>query len=510
MKINQLKAGALLSYIILISRSLLSIIYTPIMLSFIGQSDYGLYSLSNSIAGYLTILDFGLWNAVIKYTAKYRVLKGEEACHSIYGVFTVLYLIMSGIALTIGAIIIINSAKFFGNSLSLHELNKLKILLGIMVLSNGLNITLGLFSSIILAHEKFIFIKVVNVMSIFLTPLILVLLFFMGYKAITMAIVNAISNIIMALFNIYYCFKILNIKIIFKDFDKTLIKEILNFSFFIFLNLLIQKIYWSTDQIILGKFLGATTVAIYSIGTIFVGYFNGFSLAISNVFLAKVSEMVTKKSPDKELSDLFIKIGRVQYIIISFILSGFIVFGREFIHLWIGEPYKDAYAIALIILIPFVVPLIQSIGIVILQARNMHKFKSMVYFAIALGNIFLSLVFVRWWGAIGCALATAIAFTVGNIIIINFYYWKKLKIDIPQFWKSILGMSLPFFISLILGFFLNHFILGDRWSRLGSKMGLFIGVYSLLTWTFGMNTYEKNLILLPIKGFISRFIKNYS
>ena len=65
-KIDQLKTGAILSYILLGLSSFISILYTPIMLRLLGQSEYGLFSLANSIIGYLGILDFGLSNAVVR------------------------------------------------------------------------------------------------------------------------------------------------------------------------------------------------------------------------------------------------------------------------------------------------------------------------------------------------------------------------------------------------------------------------------------------------------------
>ncbi|WP_440603788.1 lipopolysaccharide biosynthesis protein [Bacillus sp. GB_SG_008] len=504
---SQLKAGAILSYIALFVNSAISIIYTPIMLKLLGQSEYGLYSLATSAAGYVGVLNFGLGNAVIRYTAKYKTLKDEQGCSNLYGMFCIMYGVLGIVALLSGLILTINADRIFSNSLSIDELSKLKVLMGIMVINISIGIGLGFFSVVVLAYEKFIFQKVISIVSSIISPLIMLPILMMGYGSVSMTVVTTILNFIVILINIYYCFRVLKIKIAFKKFEKKLLNEIIVFSAFIFFNLIIDKIYWSTDQIILGIFSGTAAISVYTIGASFTGYFSGFSTAISNVFLSRVTGMVTKEDSGTEVSDLFIKIGRIQYIILSFALSGFIVFGQEFIILWVGKEYSDAFVIAIIILVPMIVSLIQSMGGIILQAKNMQTFKSVIYAITAIVNIIISIIFAQWWGAIGCALGTAVAFTIGNIIIMNLYYWKKINIDIPKFWINIFYMSFPFMISLVFGRTINKLVLVDNWFVFILKIIIFSIVYALLMWFTGINKYEKDLFIVPFKKVIHRLGK---
>lgn len=505
---SQLKAGAVLSYLALFISSAISIIYTPVMLKLLGQSEYGLFNLATAAVSYVGVLNFGLGNAVIKYTAKYKVLKDELDISNLNGLFCIMYGILGILALVLGAILTLNSHLIFSNSLSIAEINQLKIIMGITVINISLGIGFGFFSVISLAHEKFIFQKVLGIVSSIISPLVMLPLLLMGYGSISMAVVTAILNFITILINIFYCFKILKIKINLKKFETVLLKEILVFSFLIFLNLIIDKIYWSTDQIILGIYSGTVAVSIYTIGASFSGYFSGFSAAISNVFLSKVSGMVAKEVSDKEISDLFIRIGRLQYIVISFALSGFIVFGHEFIFLWVGKNYNDSFIIAILILVPMIVPLIQGMGGLILQAKNMQKFKTIVYATVAIANVFLSIIFVQLWGAIGAALATALAFTIGNIIIMNFYYWKKINIDIPNFWKNIICMSIPFAVSLMFRVTIINIVPAGNWSIFLIKIIIFFIIYTCILWFTGMNKYEKNIFIGLVNNIIQRYKKD--
>jgi O-antigen/teichoic acid export membrane protein len=509
--INQLKAGALLSYVALLINSVISILYTPIMLNLLGQSEYGLYSLANSATGYIGVLNFGLGNAVIRYTAKYKELNDEESCSKIYGMFFIMYSVLGVIAILVGSILTLNSSSIFGNSLSGYELSKLRILMSIVTLNLSLGIGLGLFSVIILANEKFIFQKIIVILGSIVSPLVMLPLLLMGYGSITMVILSTIINLVTIILNAVYCFKILKIRIKFKKIEGSLLKEVIFFSSYIFINLIISKLYDTTDQVILGIYSGTVAISIYAIGTMFTGYFSGFSSAISNVFLSKVTRMTTKDASDEELSNLFIRVGRVQYIIVSFAISGFLIFGKEFINLWVGKEYELSYFIALIIVVPLIVTLIQGMGGVILQAKNMQRFKTLINATVAVGNVFLSILFVQWWGAVGAAIGTAIAFFIGNILIINIYYWKVIKIDIPEFWKNILLMSFPFAISIIFGLTLNVNAFADSWLFFFLKISLFTIVFILLMWNTAMNRYEKDLFIVPInyyfkKGLLGRSI----
>jgi O-antigen/teichoic acid export membrane protein len=233
---NQIKAGALLSYVALFINSAISIVYTPLMLNLLGQSEYGVYSLASSAAGYIGVLNFGLGNAVIRYTAKYKALNDEESCSKIYGMFFIIYGILGIIAFISGTILTVNADTLFANSLSMSEMNKLKILMAIVTINLSLGIGLGLFSVIVLANEKFIFQRLIVIVSSIINPLVMLPLLLMGYRSITMAIVTALISLLSILLNMFYCFRIIKIKIVFKKIEKDLLKEIIIFSSYIFIN----------------------------------------------------------------------------------------------------------------------------------------------------------------------------------------------------------------------------------------------------------------------------------
>ena len=69
---NELKVGTALSMLTIIMSSLIQIVYTPLYMRYLGPADYGINSLVQSIMGYISILNLGLGNTMLRYTVRYR------------------------------------------------------------------------------------------------------------------------------------------------------------------------------------------------------------------------------------------------------------------------------------------------------------------------------------------------------------------------------------------------------------------------------------------------------
>ena len=95
MKVNQLKISVFLSYFNIILNCAVNIVFSPFMIRQLGQAQYGLYQLIGSFVGYLTILNFGLGNAIIKYVAKYRHLKEEKEQSNFLSIMLILHILFS-------------------------------------------------------------------------------------------------------------------------------------------------------------------------------------------------------------------------------------------------------------------------------------------------------------------------------------------------------------------------------------------------------------------------------
>ena len=498
MPVNQLKAGVVLNYVVIILNTVVGLLYTPYMLRMMGQSEYGLYSLVASVIAYLTVLDLGFGNAIVRYTAKFRAEKKTEEQYEMFGMFFLLYLVIGIIAFGIGLGLYFNVGTLFGNTMTAVELDRARIMMLLLVANLAFTFPMSIWGSIIQAYEDFVFQKSLNIFRIILNTAVMICLLHFGYKAVAMVVVQTIFNVLTLVVNFIYCRRKLNIHIYFrfKHFHWGFLKEVAIYSFWIFLNAIMDRVYWSTGQFVLGAIVGTAAVAVFAIAIQLEGMYMQFSTAISSVFLPKVTAMVATNRSRKEISDLFIRTGRIQYIVLAYILSGFIIFGRQFIELWAGAGYTDAYIISLLFFIPLTVPLIQNLGITILQARNEMKFRSVLYIIIALVSLAMQIVLTRYFGGIGCAMGVSGALVVGQILIMNVYYRRRQDLDIKTFWKEISKMSIiPIVLIFSAMLVIRHFFALDSWGKLILGIAAFSLVYIPLFFRFSMTDDERNLFI---------------
>ena len=496
---KQRKSGAILSYVSIIVSTLVQLLYTPFLISKLGQSEYGLYSLINSIIGYLTVLDLGFGNAIIVYTAKYRAQGKYEEEKKLHGMFKIVFRIIGLIAGFIGLILFFNVNNLFGNTMTPLELRGAKIMMLILAFNLMITFQFSIYSSIISAYEKFTYQKIMAILNTLMKPLLMIPLLLMGYKAIAMTIIITIVNVSILISNYLFCKKKLNIKIKFMGFDKQTFKTILGYSIFIFLGVIVDKANWSVDQFVLGSVSGTIAVSLYSAASTINHMFINLSTAISSVLLPKMSKMIAKKASNEEITNEFIKVGRIQYLIVFLMASGLTLFGKEFFIAWVGKKFITSYYIAIILIIPLCLPLIQNLGISIMQAKNMHKFRSIVLFLIAIANVAISIPLAKLYGGIGSAIGTSLSLIVGNVFIMNIYYYKKVGIDVLKFWKEILKMSICFIIPIIIILPIIHFITLHGYKHVIIFGCIYTFIYGIICYTIVMNQYEKNIINKALK-----------
>jgi len=175
------------------------------------------------------------------------------------------------------------------------------------------------------------------------------------------------------------------------------------------------------------------------------------------------------------------------------ILGGFILFGKQFILLWVGKNYIDAWLVALIIMIAYTTPLVQAFGNLILEAKSLFSFKAIIYIScIGIGTFFGAYT-VASFGILGMIISTSTGWII-SIAIMNIYYHKVIGLNIPIFFRNLFSKILPVFsLIMVFGYFINQ-IQGDNWFNFAIKAVLYVTVYSLLMYFLGMRDSEKQLI----------------
>lgn len=225
---------------------------------------------------------------------------------------------------------------------------------------------------------------------------------------------------------------------------------------------------------------------------------------MTDVFVPKVNRIVAESDDNEQLTKLFTKVGRIQFIVLGLILSGFVFLGSPFIKVWAGEGYSASYDVALLLIIPVTVPLVQNLGIEIQRAKNMHKARSIVYLFIAIANVFVSIPLIKIMGPAGAALGTAISLIAGNIIFMNWYYHARIGMNMFYFWKEIAKFIPALIAPGIVGILIMRFANVTGLIKLGMFAIIYTWVYGISMYFLGMNAEEKQLVMGPIKKILRK------
>lgn len=506
MKINQIKSGVLLSYIQMGLGMIISIIYTPIMLRLLGQSEYGLYNISSSVISYLSLFNFGFGSSYVRYYIKYKK-ENDEKIESLNGLYFLVFLILGLVAFFAGIVIALNCKLIFNKGLTASELFLIKNLMLIMSFNMAISFPASIFVSYITANEKFVFQKLINMIKTVFNPMITLIVLLLGFKSIGMTLVITFFSLITDIINIIYCIKKLNMKFSFLNLDFKIFKEIAVFSGFIALNMFVNEINWNLDKFILGRFRGSIATSVYAVASILNSYYRSISTSITSVFTPRVHNAIVENKNIKPISELFIRVGRIQFMILALICSGFLFFGKRFIIVWAGYGYEEAYYITLALIIPTTIPYIQGLGIEIQRAMNMHRFRSFAYLIMAILNIILSVPLCILFGGFGCALGTSITLILANGFLMNWYYYKKMRLEILLFWTQIILESRGLIIPIIFGCIIFNYVTECNLIFYIILIIFYTIVYAGSMYIFGMNDYEKNLVnpllkrlYIPVKG----------
>ena len=506
---KQIKYGVVLQYFQMGLSIIASLIYTPIMLRLLGKAEYGIYSLASSIISYLNVLSLGFSASYIRYYSRHKAFEDNIGINRLNSLYLSVFIFIGIVALGIGIFIANNVAIFFNETYSTQDIHTAENLMLLLAFNLAISFPASLFTSFIISQEKFIFQKLINMGKTIFSPCLSIIALHLGYGSIGMVVVTTIVSMLIDIINLLFCVWKLNMRFFFGKVDFFLLSDIAKFSIFIAINQIIDQINWQTDKLVLGKMIDSTAVSIYTVAATINTMYINFSTSMSSVFVPRVHRIVSEQSEemDNRLSDLFIKVGRIQFFVITLILTGFIFFGKYFVYLWAGNGYEQAYGLALCLMCPVSISLVQTLGIEIQRAKNKHYFRSIIYSIIALLNVGVSILLCHIIGLIGVALGTTISLVIGNGLIMNIYYQKGININVLKFWRSLSGNLPSILIPITFGIYIMKWYNFHGFVDFAALILVYILIYVMSIYFIGLKKNEQENIKTSILGVVKKFIK---
>lgn len=433
---SQRRVGVILGYANIIVKNLVNLVYTPMLLSFVGQADYGVYQTSNSFVFSLSLLSFGFSQAYVRFYTQKRA-HGEDV-RRLNGVYLVLYSVVSVVALLLGLAFAASADTLFSSGFTLEEVGLAKAVVSVMAFSIAVTLFNSVFDAYVLAHEEFRFQQSRQLLTTLATPFCAYVLLCLGFGVVGVAFAQLTVNIVLLVLNASFCLGKLKMRFDVKHFDFALFRAIAVFSAWIFANQICDLINQNVPNVLLGALSSATAVAVFAVSIQIRNVFFSLSTTISSVFTPLINRIVAESNDDNELTLLMTRVGRYQAILFCWILGGFVLLGRFFIERWAGPGFTDAYYLVIAMTAPLIFPLTQNIGIEIQRAKNMHRARSICYLATAVLNIVLTIVLTGTLGYWAPAIGYIAYVLIGTGLFMNWYYQCRVGLDMAFFWRRVI------------------------------------------------------------------------
>ena len=488
---SKIAKGAIISYISVFLTIGITFFYTPWMIRQIGVSDYGLYMLVLSFIAYF-VMDFGMSGTVTRFLAKYRAEGDNKKIENLMGLIIKVYLSIDALIFLVLLVVFFFLSGIF-RGLTPEEIEKLRVLYAIAALFSTLSFVFKPMQGAMMAYEYFVETKVIDMAQKVGTVLLIVIALSMGMGVYALVLINgAVALGTNLLFFIVFKRKS-RLNINYRYFDKVEMKSLLSFSIWVFLITMAQRFRLTFMPSLLGMLSNSTEISIFSLGHSIEGMIWTLSMALNGLFLPMVTRL-SHKGDSAAITDLMIRVGRIQFYIISLLFFGFLLLGQDFLRLWVGEQFHNTYYVVLLLIGTNLVSLTQHVASDLVYAENKVRYTASLTF-IASGIALLgSIVLAPIMGAMGCGLAFFIAMSI-NLVQLNIFYKKVLKLEIGRFFRNCHFRLMPaMFLISSLFFGIKLFLTINTWATLILFGFAFVLVVIFLDYLWLFNKEEKSII----------------
>lgn len=482
--------ATVISYIAIFANIVISFFYTPWMIRKIGVSDYGLYHLTISFVSYF-LMDFGLSNAVQRFVAKYRAEGDEDKVAKMVGLTTRVYLIIDVVIFVVLLVLFFFINQVF-TGLTSEEIERLKGLYLIAGIFSVLNFIFKPMDGAMMAYELFVEQRALELINKVGIVIIVCAALALGADVFALVLINGAISLLVSIIK-YFVFKQKSkLQIQWNYYEKGELKSVFSFSLWAFVSMLAQRLRFSLIPTVLGILSNSDQIAIFALGSSLEGMVYVLSTGLNGLFLPKVSRLVHSGSRES-IIDLMIRVGRIQLYLICLIFFGFVVLGRDFVLLWVGNHFHNVYYILIFLIISNIVSLTQHIANDLVLVENQIRKTSLLIFATSTIGLIIACVLAPCYGAVGCAIGTGAGLCIYQLFV-NVFYRHVMGIDVLRFFKECHMRILPIsiLIAVIFYFIMQRFTI-DTWLEFIIAGAIFAVSYLLICYFLLFSKEEKIL-----------------
>lgn len=491
---HEARKGAFYNYLNLFLITATGMFLTPFIVRNLGASQYGVYTLVGAMLPYLMLLDMGMSKTITRYVAHYRAHNDTESEARFLTTTIGIYGFISILLLVCGGSIYYFSDKIWSEQFTPDELQCVRQMILVVVVSYAIIIPGSAFTSICNGCGKFAFPRIVQPIRHLIKVICSVALLLLGFKALALMTLEMALSISIVVATLLYVRKHIGRKHIFASsrLDYT---PILKYTGWMALYAATCAMQWNAGMIIAGMQLDASSVGVMGLGIMIGNMYGYFAETINRMTLPRATRLIKENPTGKEITQSMIEVGRIIAIVQMGVLSAFFVFGESFVEKWVGQEYSNSYIIALIMMASWLMQLSEDYGNALIEAKGRVRTMAIINFIAIFVGVIASYYATPRYGVIGL-IGSLSGGTLLATIANNIYYKHLLQLNIGNYIARVYGRLTVSTIACVTAFVVirQYAVDTTSWAWLLGGIATYVVIYTTSIYLGVLTKEEKQAI----------------
>ena len=476
---------------------IISFFLAPFVVNKLGSTYYGIWVIMMQLTGYLYLLDFGIRESVIRFVSKYRAESDLAAIDRVISSAVSLYLVICLICVVVAAVFSFVFPHTF--KVAPEAVQTARFVVMITGINLGQFFVFNVFTGVLMGIQRYDISNKISILFSLLRVFLIVYFLKSGYGIIALALIQLGINLGSNIVQFHIARKLLPFRLRLRSpfgQDKKVVKKLVNYSFFVLIINICQKVIFYTDAMVIGIFLPTAAITYYAIAGNLIEYLRRFVVTMASVLNPLTSELESRHENQK-ITTVLIQGTKFSLLIGLPICAVYYTMGRQFIKLWMGPEFADpAYSVLAILAVTHLFSLPHFTVSSILYGMSRHQVIAYSKVFEALFNLALSIILVKPFGIVGVALGTAIPHLISVVFVFPVMITRKLEIPISRYlMESYVGplfSGIPF---LGICFIANRYYPAENLLVFFIQIALMLPTYLLPDWLLSFSKEEKKWYL---------------
>jgi O-antigen/teichoic acid export membrane protein len=466
---------------------LVLIVAMPKLVSFLGETSFGLFSLAWVLIGYLAFLDIGVNRAATKFVSQHLAGHDHEATRRVVRTSVTANLTLGlagGLLVIVASPYLIHSvfrvsAEFQGQA----HLTFYAVGLAVPVL-----LVHGVFRAILSSYQRFAWINAVNAVATTAQWGVATLLAWKGHGVALVVFSTVVARILATAACGAVLLRLVPDLQLFRSGGLKGLTRLLRFGGWVSVSQFVSPLLVYLDRVLIAAFVSLAAVTLYTVPYELMTRLRVIPSSLANTLYPAFSER-GMEGQQAQLQWLYQRSLRYLLILMLPAILYLLVFGRDLLSHWVGIKFAQQTAAILQILalgamanalayVPY--NALQALGRPDLTGR-FHLLELPLY-------VLLCVMLIPRWGIAGAALASTVRFALDAILM----FWAAQRYCACSL-RSTCRQIVPIILSgILLGLAMlgAQFLFSSNWIRLGAGLTA-VGLYFLAGWQFILSDREK-------------------